>query len=110
MNTIQLNKVGIDIDGKVYQFYKLNFGFQRKLVELQSNLNKIQQDIAKKYEVKPEEVESSDKVPDHEKIELAKAALSIQEALIPLFVNKEEAAIIDSFDSTNVDQLIEALK
>ncbi len=32
---IELNKVGIEIDGKVYQMRKMSFGFQRRMIALQ---------------------------------------------------------------------------
>jgi len=107
---ITLNKVGVEIDGKVYQFYKLSFGFQRKLVEVQSNLNKLTNETAKKYGVDVSEVNDSDKVPEEAKLEIAKAGLELQEALATLFVNPEEAKILDNFDEDSLTQLIEALK
>lgn len=107
---IELNKVGIEIDGKVYQFYKMNFGFQRKMIELQSNLGKLLNETAKKYGVDVSEVNSSEKVPQEAKLELAKASLDMQDVVASLFVNKEEASILENFDPTNVNQLIEALK
>lgn len=107
---ITLNKVGVEIDGKVYEFYKLSFGFQRKLVEVQSNLNKLQNNIAKKYDVEVSEINTSEKVPDGEKLEVAKAGLALQDAIASLFVNPDEAKILDNFDSSNIGELIEALK
>lgn len=107
---ITLNKVGVEIDGKVYQFYKLSFGFQRRLVEVQSNVNKKTNEIAKKYGVEPNEINDSDKVSDEDKLEVAKAGLEVQNALSGLFVNPDEASILDNFDGDSLKQLIEALK
>lgn len=107
---ITLNKVGIEIDGKVYQFYKLSFGFQRRLVEVQSNVGKLQNDIAKKHSIEVSEIDTSDKVSDSEKLEVAKVGLAITEALGSLFVNPEEATVLDNFDSDNITELIESLK
>lgn len=107
---ITLNKVGVEIDGKVYQFYKLSFGFQRKLVEVQSNINKLNNEIAKKYNIDASEVNTSDKVSETKKLEVAKAGLELQSALTSLFVNPDEAKILDNFDGDNLTQLIEALK
>lgn len=107
---ITLNKVGVEIDGKVYQFYKLNFGFRRKLVELQSNLNKLQNDIAKKYNIEVGDIEKSEKVTESDKLEIAREGLKLQEALATLFANPEEASILDNFDEDSLAQLIEALK
>lgn len=107
---IQLNKVGVEIDGKIYQFYKLSFGFQRRLIEVQSNLNKLSNETAKKYNVEVEEVTDSPKVPEADKLEIAKAGLELQGALSSLFVNPEEASILDNFDGDSLTQLIEALK
>jgi len=107
---IELNKVGIDIDGKTYQFYKLSFGFQRKLVEVQSNLNRIRNELAKKYNVEVEEINDNPNVTESEKLEVARASLDLQGAMAGLFVNPEEADILDNFDSTNIGELIEALK
>lgn len=107
---ITLNKVGVEIDGKVYNFYKLSFGFQRKLVEVQSNLNKLTNETAKKYNVDASEVNDSDKVPEDAKLEIAKAGLDLQEALATLFVDPKEAKILDNFDGDSLTQLIEALK
>lgn len=107
---ITLNKVGVEIDGQTYQFYKLTFGFQRKLVEVQSNLDKLRNEIAKKYDIDPETVTDSDKVTESEKLSVAKAGLELQEAIASLFVKKEESAILDNFDNESITQLIEALK
>lgn len=107
---IELNKVGIDIDGKVYNFYKLNFGFQRKLVELQSELNKLQNEIAKKYDIEPEAVSDSSKVSESEKLEVAKLGMSIQGTIADLMINQKEIDILDKLDGNNISQLIEALK
>jgi hypothetical protein len=107
---ITLNKVGIEIDGKVYQFYKLTFGFQRKLVEVQSNLNKLTTEIAKKHSIEPEAINESDKVPESDKLEIAKAGLKLQESLGSLFVNQDEIGILDNFDGDSLTELIEALK
>lgn len=107
---ITLNKVGVEIDGKVYQFYKLNFGFQRKLVELQSNLNKMQNEIAKKYNIEVSDIEGNEEISEDEKLELAKAGLQLQSVIAELFVNPDEAKILDNFDEDSLKQLIEALK
>lgn len=108
--SIQLNKVGIDIDGKVYNFYKMSFGFQRKLIEVQSNLSKKTEAMAKKYGIAAAEVTTSAEVSDSDKLELAKASLDMQDALAGLFVDPEEAKILDNFDAESVKQLIEALQ
>jgi len=106
---IELNKVGIEIDGKVYQFYKMNFGFQRKMIELQSNMNKLINETAKKYEIEASEVSLSDKVPKEIKLELSMIGLDIQQAVANLLVNKDDAQILDYFDSDSSAKLIEAL-
>ena len=107
---ITLNKVGIEIDGKVYQFYKLTFGFQRKLIAIQTNLNQLQNEIAKKHNISIEEIEESEKVSETDKLAIASAGLELQDALSALFVNPEEAKILDNFDGSNIGELIEALK
>ena len=107
---IELNKVGIEIDGKVYQFYKMSFGFQRKLIEVQSNLDKMTNEIAKKYEIGIDEINTSDKVSNTEKLAIAKASLEMQDALTGLFVNEKEAVILDNFSADNVSELITALQ
>lgn len=107
---ITLNRVKIEIDGKEYEFYKLSFGFQRKLIEVQSKINKLQNEIAKKYGVDVQEITTSDKIPDNDKLELAKSSLELQDVIASLFVNPEEAKILDNFDGTNIGELIEALK
>ena len=105
---IELNKVGIEIDGKVYQFRKMSFGFQRRMLEMQTAISEMNKKLAKKYNVPVEEVES--KMSDEERIELAKLSLSIQEVVASLFVNKEEAVILDDFDADSLTQLITALQ
>ena len=107
---ITLNKLGIEIDGKVYQFYKLTFGFQRKLIAVQTNLNQLQNEIAKKHNISIEEIEESDKVSETDKLAIASAGLELQDALSALFVNPEDAKILDNFDGSNIGELIEALK
>lgn len=108
--SIELNKVGIEIDGKVYQFYKLSIGFQRRLIEVQKSLNKLRAELAKKYDLDLEQVAKSEKVSNEDKLKLAEASLAMSDALSSLFVNKEEAAILDNFDSDNMGELINALK
>lgn len=107
---ITLNKVNVEIDGKVYQLYKLTFGFQRRLIEVQTNLSKLQTEVAKKYNIEPELVAESDKVPEAVKLEIARNSLELQDALGSLFVNKDDAAILDNFDGDSLQQLIEMLK
>jgi len=107
---ITLNRVGIEIDGKTYEFYKLSFGFQRRLIEVQSNLNKLQNEVAKKYEVEVSDINTSDLIPESEKLEIARAGLELQDAIASLFVKPEEAKILDNFDGSNIGELIEALK
>ena len=107
---ITLNRIGVDIDGTVYEFYKLSFGFQRRLVEVQSRLNKLQNEIAKKYNIDVSEINKSKEVTGTEKLEIASAALELQDAVASLFVKPEEAKILDNFDGTNIGLLIEALK
>lgn len=107
---IQLNKVGVEIDGKVYQLYKLSFGFQRKLIEVQSNMNKMQNEVAKKYNVEVEAINDSAEVPESVKLDLARAGLELQDAIGSLFVEPSEAKILDNFDGSNIGELIESLK
>lgn len=108
--SIELNKVGVEIDGKTYQFYKLTFGFQRKLIEVQHTMSKLQDELAKKYNIDVKDVDTSELVTQTEKLELAQAGLALQDAIAQLFVNQDEAAILDNFDGGNIGQLIEALK
>ena len=108
--SITLNRVGVEIDGKVYNFYKLSFGFQRRLIEVQSSLDKLRNDIAKKYNIDIADVANSDKVSASEKLEIARAGLDIQEAMKSLFVNTDESAILDNFTADNITELINALK
>lgn len=107
---ITLNKVGVEIDGKVYQFYKLSFGFQRRLVEVQSNINKLRSEIAKKYSIEVGDLVNSDQVTDEEKMQIATASLEMQDVIKQLFVNKEEADILDNFDVDNMTELFKALQ
>lgn len=107
---ITLNKVGVEIDGKVYQFYKLSFGFQRRLVEVQSNINKLRSEIAKKYSIEVDDLVTSDQVTDEEKMQIATASLEMQDVIKQLFVNKEEADILDNFDVDNMTELFKALQ
>lgn len=48
---IELNKVGIEIDGKVYEMRKMNFGFQRRMIALQTAINDTHKRLSKKYDV-----------------------------------------------------------
>lgn len=105
---IELNRVGIEIDGKVYQFRKMSFGFQRRMLEMQTAISEMNKKLSKKYNVSVDEIE--DKMSDEERIELAKLSLSIQEVVASLFVNKEEAVILDDFDADTLTQLITALQ
>ena len=107
---IKLNKVGIDIDGTVYQFYKLNFAFERRLIAIQDKLNRMHVDLANKYSIEPSEVDDSDKISVDDKLQLAKTALELQDTTAELFVNSEESKILDKFDADAINQLISALR
>lgn len=105
---IELNKVGVEIDGKVYHFRKMSFGFQRRMVELQSNIAEKNKQLAKKYDVAVDKLD--DEMSAEDKLEVAKMNLGIQDVIASLFVNPEQAAILDNFDSDAITQLITALQ
>lgn len=106
--SITLNTVGIEIDGKVYQMRKMNFGFQRRMIALQTSINDIQKRLAKKYNVSTDKLDGV--ITPEEQLELANLSLSVQEVASELFVNKEEAEILDNFDQDALSQLIQALQ
>lgn len=106
--SITLNKVGIEIDGKVYEMRKMSFGFQRRMIALQTSVNDAQKRLAKKYDVATDKLEGV--ITTEEQLELANLSLSVQEVASELFVNKEEAEILDHFDQDSLSKLIEALK
>lgn len=105
---IELNKVGIEIDGKVYQMRKMSFRFQRSMIALQTSINDIQKRLAKKYDVSTDKLAGV--ITPEEQLELANLSLSVQEVASELFVNKEEAEILDYFDQDSLSKLIEALQ
>ena len=106
--SIELNKVGIEIDGKVYEMRKMSFGFQRRMIALQTSINDTQKRLAKKYDVAPDKLDGV--ITAEEQLELANLSLSVQEVAAELFVNKEEAEILDHFDKDSLGKLIEALQ
>ena len=105
---IELNKVNIEIDGKVYQMRKMSFRFQRSMIALQTSINDIQKRLAKKYDVSTDKLAGV--ITPEEQLELANLSLSVQEVASELFVNKEEAEILDHFDQDSLSKLIEALQ
>ena len=105
---IELNKVGVEIDGKVYQMRKMSFGFQRRMIALQTSINDTQKRLAKKYNVAIDKLDGV--ITPEEQLELANLSLSVQEVVSELFVNKEEAEILDYFDQDALSQLIKALQ
>ena len=105
---IELNKVGIEIDGKVYEMRKMSFGFQRRMIALQTSINDTQKRLAKKYNVATDKLDGV--ISADEQLELANLSLSVQEVASELFVNKEEAEILDHFDQDSLSKLIEALQ
>ena len=105
---IELNKVGIEIDGKVYEMRKMSFGFQRRMIALQTSINDTQKRLAKKYNVATDKLDGV--ISADEQLELANLSLSVQEVAAELFVNKEEAEILDHFDQDSLSKLIEALQ
>jgi len=107
---IELNKVGIEIGGKVYEMYKLNFGYQRKLLEIHKEQNKLLSSIAKRHGIEVSEIYSSDKVTVNERLEIADGDLKSQESMECLFVNKEDAVILKSLNSKNAAEIITALR
>ena len=105
---IELNKVGVEIDGKVYEMRKMSFGFQRRMIALQTSINDTQKRLAKKYNVAIDKLDGV--ITPEEQLELANLSLSVQEVASELFVNKEEAEILDHFDQDALSQLIKALQ
>ena len=105
---IELNKVDIEIDGKVYEMRKMNFRFQRRMIALQTSINDTQKRLAKKYDVSTDKLDGV--ITPEEQLELANLSLSVQEVASELFVNKEEAEILDHFDQESLTKLIEALQ
>jgi hypothetical protein len=105
---IELNKVGIEIDGKVYEMRKMNFGFQRRMIALQTSINDIRKRLAKKHNVSTDKLDGV--ITPEEQLELANLSLTVQEVASELFVNKEEAEILDHFDQDSLTKLIEALQ
>lgn len=106
--SITLNTVGIEIDGKVYKMRKMNFRFQRRMIALQTAINDTHKRLAKKYDVATNKLDGV--ITAEEQLELANLSLSIQEVASELFVNKEEAEILDHFDQESLTKLIEALQ
>ena len=106
--SITLNTVGIEIDGNVYKMRKMNFGFQKRMIALQTSINDTQKRLAKKYEVSTDKLDGV--ITPEEQLELANLSLSVQEVASELFVNKEEAEILDNFDQDSLSKLIEALQ
>ena len=106
--SITLNTVGIEIDGKVYQMRKMNFRFQRRMIALQTSINDTQKRLAKKYNVATDKLDGV--ITADEQLELVNLSLSVQEVASELFVNKEEAEILDHFDQDSLSQLIKALQ
>lgn len=106
---IKLNRVAVEIDGKNYEFYKAGFGFQRRLIALQEETSAIINGLSKKYDVPVSKLNTSNKVPDKDKIRLAKKSLEAQEVVSQLFANPKEAVILDRFDQDSMFELIQAL-
>lgn len=104
---IELNKVGVEIDGKVYEMRKMSLGFQRRMVELQSNLSELRKKYEKKYGVTGSELDN--KLTEDEKLTVSKMSVSIQGVIAGLFVNPDDAAILDQFSEDNVRELIAEL-
>lgn len=112
MTEIKLNVVGITINGKVVEFYKMSFGFRRKLIEVQLKAAKMVEEYARIADVEPtrDAVLASDKVTEVQKLELGNAYLDVQSALAELFVNKEDANLLDLLDEDGISTLIIALQ
>ena len=106
--SIELNKVGIEIDGKVYEMRKMTFSFQRRMIALQTSINDTQKRLAKRYNVSTDKLDIV--ITPEEQLELANLSLSVQEVASELFVNKEEAEILDHFDQDSLSKLIKALQ
>lgn len=106
--SITLNTVGIEIDGKVYEMRKMSFRFQRSMIALQASINDAQKRLAKKYDVSTDKLNGA--ITPEEQLEIANLSLSVQEVVSELFVNKEEAEILDHFDQDSLSKLIEALQ
>lgn len=103
MAEIKINKVGIEIDGKVYEVYKLNFGTQRRLIEVRRSVNKLTKELLAKYE-------TEDKIPEDETLELAEKNFAIIDLLAYQFVNPKEGKIVEKLDEGSLATLMEALR
>lgn len=103
MAEININKVGIEIDGKVYEVYKLNFGTQRRLIEVRRATNKLTKELLTKYKTEEE-------IPEDEQLELAEKNFVILDLLSEQFVNPEEGKIVEKLDETSIASFIEALR
>jgi len=103
MAAININKVGIEIDGTVYEAYKLNFGAQRRLIEVRRAVNKITKELLAEYK-------TEDAIPEDDSLELAQKNFEIIDLLADQFVNKEEGKIVEKLDEDSLAALIEALR
>lgn len=100
---IEIPKVGIDIDGKVYEIRKISFGTQRKLTELSTQVKKLKQGLIKKHG-------SEEKIPQEDYLEVASVNFKVLDILGALFIKPDEAQVLDLLTEDNLTDLITALR
>ena len=109
---IKLNKVGIDINGKVYNFYKMNFGTRRKLVEIQNQMTKLKNDVLKNNSIDITSLndEAAASLPEKVQMEMLELDAAAKNIFKELLVDQSEAEIIDMLQTDeHIQQLAEAL-
>lgn len=108
MLELNLNKVGVKINGEVYEFYKVNFGLQRQMMELQKAGTSLVNSLKKKYDV--ENASDIEKLAtEEEKLEMMGLSLKMQEALKSVAVNEKSEQVLDKLDVDSAQQLMGAL-
>ena len=109
---IELNKVGIDINGKVYNFYKMNFGTRRKLVEIQNQMTKLKNDVLKNNSVDITSLndDAAESLPEKVQMEMLELDAAAKNIFKELLVDQSESEIIDMLQTDeHIQQLAEAL-
>ena len=93
----------------------MNFGFRRGMIEMQNNLNKVLDEAAKAHDTTADAIrealsdENSTLLTDAEKVNISNLSLEMQEVLASLFVNPDDAKILQYFDDANAAALIKAV-
>lgn len=116
MKEINSNIIGVNINGTVYKFYPLSLGASRKMMNLQSSVSKMRNDLMTKYNVSEEDMsdttsEGFRSIPQDDVLEVSIKSMEMLDILSRQFVDPDQAEdVFDVLGEEQIGELITALR